>query len=88
MDGAKQSMAVRKWLRDECAEGKVEGRSNQAQQLLRTYLATQFGALPPTLEEQIALSTADECDTLFTRALRGGSLDELLQRIARPTGTA
>jgi flagellar biosynthesis/type III secretory pathway protein FliH len=57
--------------------GLQQGRAEEARVLLRRYLETRFGAIPPALDERIAGSDADTLTALFERALAVTALADL-----------
>ena len=75
------TMVISRWRREGLETGRQEGRQEGEQQgrlaMLRLLLTQKFGPLPPNVESEIAVATADQLNDIITRILTATSLADL-----------
>jgi hypothetical protein len=70
------------WIAEGEARGEARGREAEARRILRLVMESRFGAIPASLETQIASASADWCERLLSSALKAAPIDELLPGIS------
>ena len=60
------------------AEGELKGKAEGKRELVRGLIIMRLGAVPPALEDQVAMADAATLDALFGRAAVADHLEEIV----------